>query len=93
MLLLGYIHVFCHSGGITMSKNRNYLTSPRGDGCWAVKKEGSNKASSIHDTQADAWKEARRLARGSGVEALLQGKDGKIRARNSYGNDPYPPEG
>lgn len=70
----------------------NYWTTKRPDG-WAVKREGSARASSIHETQASAWAETRRLARGAGGEALLQGKDGKIRAKNSYGDDPYPPKG
>lgn len=72
--------------------SKNYWTTKREDG-WAVKKEGSSRASSVHNTQAEAWSETRRLARGAGVEALLQGTDGKIRTRNSYGNDPYPPKG
>jgi hypothetical protein len=76
-----------------MSNKNNYWTSPRRDGTWSVKKVDANRASSIHSTQADAWKETRRLARGEGSEAFLQGKDGKIRARNSYGNDPFPPRG
>lgn len=70
----------------------DYWTSKRNDGKWAVKKAGSEKASSLHGTQDDAWKEARRLARGAGTEAFLKGRDGKIRARNSYGNDPYLPK-
>ena len=65
--------------------NKSYWTSKRTDGKWAVKKEGSSKASSIHDNQESAWKEARRLARGQGTEAFLKGSDGKIRARNCYG--------
>lgn len=71
----------------------DYWTTPRPDGSWAVRKAGAGRAASIHDSQADAWKEAKRLARGAGSEAFLQGKDGQIRARNSYGNDPYPPPG
>jgi hypothetical protein len=70
----------------------NYWTTKRREG-WAVKKEGSSKASSIHSSQHEAWAETRRLARGAGGEAFLQGNDGKIRARNSYGNDPFPPKG
>jgi hypothetical protein len=76
-----------------MVSNKNYWTSKRTDGKWAVKKEGSIRASSIHDNQESAWKETRRLARGEGSEAFLKGKNGKIRTRNSYGNDPYPPRG
>jgi len=44
------------------------------DGNWSVKKEGSNRASSVHKNQESAWKEARRLARGEGSEAFLKGK-------------------
>lgn len=71
----------------------NYWTSKRNDGKWAVKKEGSAKASSLHNTQESAWKEARRLARGVGSEAFLKDRDGNIRARNSYDNDLVPPKG
>lgn len=70
----------------------NYWTTPR-DGQWAVSRQGADRASSLHETQAEAWQEARRLARGSGGEALLQGEDGRIRARNTYGKDPFPPRG
>ena len=76
-----------------MNKNSDYWASPRKEGGWSVKRAGANRASSIHDTQADAWKETRRLARGASSEAFLKGKDGRIRTRNSYGNDPHPPKG
>ena len=70
----------------------NYWTTKRPEG-WAVKKEGAVRASSIHTNQSEAWTETRRLARGAGGEALLQGNDGQIRARNTYGKDPFPPKG
>jgi len=70
----------------------NYWTSKRDSG-WAVKKEGASRASSVHRTQSEAWSEARRLARGSGGEAFLKGENGRIRARNTYGKDPFPPQG
>ena len=76
-----------------MTAKKDYWTGKRNDGKWAVKRSGSSKASSLHDTQEQAWKEARRLARGTSSEAFLKGKDGKIRTRNSYGNDHYPPKG
>lgn len=71
---------------------KDYWTTRHSDG-WQVKASESKRASSVHSTQAEAWMEARRLARGAKTEALLQGKDGKIRARNTYGNDPHPPKG
>jgi len=76
--------------GLIMAKN--YWTTKHESG-WQVKAARGSHASSLHDTQAEAWSEARRLARGSGGEALLQGKNGQIRARNTYGKDPYPPKG
>jgi hypothetical protein len=76
-----------------MGKIKDYSTSPSSSGEWTVKRHGSSRAASVHSTQAEAWSETRRLARGAGGEAILQGKDGKIRARNSYGNDPHPPKG
>ena len=69
-----------------MARNDDYRTNLRKDGRWVVKRSGTGRATSIHDTQKEAWKEARRLARGAGSEALLIGKDGKIRARNAYGD-------
>ena len=73
-----------------MPRTRGFWTSPHEDGSWTVKKIGSSRAASVHNTQADAWREARRLARGQGSDAYLRGRDGKIRANNSYGNDPIP---
>lgn len=75
------------------TEKNDYWTSPTRNGGWAVKRTGAERAASVHDTQEGAWKEARRLARGAGSEAFLQDREGKIRARNSYGHDPYPPPG
>lgn len=75
-----------------MTNRRNFWTTPHENG-WAVKREGSSRASSVHSTQNEAWGESRRLARGAGGEAFLQSRNGQIRARNTYGKDPYPPKG
>ncbi|XDZ64977.1 DUF2188 domain-containing protein [Alphaproteobacteria bacterium LSUCC0684] len=75
-----------------MPNKDNYWVTREGI-AWKVKREGAERASSLHPTQAEAWIEAKRLARLSKGEAILQGENGKIRGRNSYGNDPYPPKG
>jgi hypothetical protein len=69
----------------------NYSINKKSSG-WAVTRGTSEKPASIHPTQTDAWTEARRLARGAGSEAVLRSADGQIRARNSYGRDPFPPK-
>lgn len=75
-----------------MAKSNQHVT-PREDGKWAVKSAGAVRASSVHDTQRDAIKVARDRAREQGTELLIHGRDGQIRARDSYGGDPYPPKG
>jgi hypothetical protein len=45
------------------------------------------------DTQQQAIDAARDTARREKSEMLIQGEDGEIRERNSYGNDPHPPKG
>ena len=58
---------------------------------WAVKKDGASKASSVHDTQAEAMAKGRAQAKREETEFVIHGKDGKIRDSDSYGNDPFPP--
>jgi len=76
-----------------MPNNNNYWTQPRPDGQWESIREGARRATKVTDTQAEAWEDSRPRAREKGGEAFLKGRDGKIRERNSYGNDPYPPDG
>lgn len=63
------------------------------NGKWAVKSEGNGKASSVFDKQADAINHARDKARSDGSELVIHGRDGRIREKNSYGRDAFPPKG
>lgn len=74
-----------------MAKKGQHVV-PR-DGKWSVRKAGSARATSTYDTQGDAIRAARRIARNQGTELYIHGRDGRIRARDSYGNDPHPPKG
>lgn len=71
---------------------RNQHVVPHGDR-WAVRGAGSQRASSVHGTQAEAIDAARATAQRQSTEMFIHGRNGQIRERNSYGNDPYPPEG
>lgn len=66
--------------------------TPREDG-WAVTKEGNKKATSVHPTQKQAEDKGRNIARKEGAEFYLHNKQGKIRERDSYGNDPRSSKG
>ena len=64
-----------------------------GDGKWRVVRSGASRASGTYDTQQEAVDKARELAKNQQTELYIHGKDGRIRERNSYGNDPHPPKG
>ena len=59
---------------------------------WAVKKEGAERASSLHDTQNDAIQQARETAIREQTEVVIHRPNGQIRDSDSYGRDPYPPK-
>ncbi|WP_027179679.1 DUF2188 domain-containing protein [Maridesulfovibrio bastinii] len=63
------------------------------DGGWQGKKPGAKRASFRTDTQAEAIGRAAEQGRREGLEVSIHGKNGKIRDKRSYGNDPYPPKG
>lgn len=71
-------------------KNQHVVPHENG---WAVKGAGSEKASSVHKTQKSAIEKAQTIAKNQKSELLIHGKNGQIRERNTYGNDPYPPRG
>jgi len=74
-----------------MAKKNQHVVSHGND--WAVKGAGNGKATSVHSTQAEAIQRGRDIAKNQKSELLIHGKDGQIREKNSYGNDPYPPKG
>lgn len=74
-----------------MGKNQHVVKASTGG--WGVKGEGNKRNTKNFDTQKEAFEKARDMAIKQKSEVLIHGKDGKIRDRNSYGNDPYPPKG
>ena len=65
----------------------------RDDGNWQVIGNGNSRATAVTRTQVEAIKIARDIAINQHSEVVIHGVDGKIRDKNSYGNDPYPPKG
>jgi hypothetical protein len=76
-----------------MVKGKNQYISPHPDGGWQVKGEGNQKATARATTQKEAIEIARLIARNQQSELVIRRADGRIRDKDSYGNDPYPPEG
>lgn len=73
-----------------MGKDQHITPHPGGG--WQVKGEGNSKATVVTDTQQQAIDAGRAIAKNQQSELLIHGRDGQIRARDSYGNDPHPPK-
>ncbi len=71
---------------------RNQHVVPH-DGKWAVCREGASRATSVHRTQAEAVDVARQIARNPRAELVIHSPNGRIRSRDSHGNDRFPPRG
>ena len=54
---------------------------------WRVETEGAERPHSVHQTQAEAWAEARAFAQSERVDAFLHGLDGRIREQSSFDTD------
>ncbi len=63
------------------------------EGAWAVRRAGAERDSSHHGTQADAIEAGRQTAQREHTELFIHGRNGRIRERDSSGNDPCPPPG
>ncbi|MDU7316084.1 MAG: DUF2188 domain-containing protein [Prevotella bivia] len=73
-----------------MGKNQHVVPH---NGRWGIKGEGNTKLTSTFNTQAEAIAKAREISRNQQSELFIHGTDGRIRERDSHGNDPCPPRG
>lgn len=73
-----------------MGKNQHVTKHEDG---WQVKGAGNSKATRVVDTQKEAQSIAREIAKNQQSEVVIHGRDGRIREKDSYGNDPFPPRG
>ena len=73
-----------------MGKNQHVVPV---DDSWGVRGEENERLTSIHDTQAEAIEAAREIARNQQSELVIHRRDGRIRDKDSYGPDSFPPRG
>jgi len=75
-----------------MSKGKGtYHVIPKLGGGWSLRKEGAARAIDTFTSKDEAVVRARDVARNSGNELVIHGRDGTVRERATYGNDPNPP--
>jgi len=73
-----------------MGKNQHVV--PHNDG-WGVKGVGNTRITKTADTQKQAIEIAKEIAKNQKSEVVIHRPNGQIRDKDSYGNDPFPPEG
>jgi len=73
-----------------MGKNQHVVPTDNG---WGVRGEGNSRLTAEVPTQAKAIKVSREICQNQHSEQFIHGRDGQIRERNSFGNDPFPPRG
>ncbi|KAA9331261.1 DUF2188 domain-containing protein [Adhaeribacter soli] len=74
---------------MTKGKNQHVVKHPNG---WAIKGAGNEKATKVTHTQEQAVRVAKGIASNQQSELFIHGRNGRIRERNSFGNDPFPPK-
>ena len=69
----------------------NQHVTPK-NGQWQVKGASNSRATKLFDTQKEAINYGREIARNQQSELVIHGRNGQIRDKDSYGNDPCPPK-
>ena len=73
-----------------MGKNQHVVPH---NGSWAVRGAGNERGTRTTTTQSEAIQIAKEIATNQASEMFIHRPNGQIRERNTYGNDPFPPEG
>lgn len=71
-----------------MAKNVHVSRNP-GRSTWKTTQGGETLSN--HRTQSAAVGAGRREAKRDKVDLVTHGRDGRIRSKDSFGNDPHPP--
>ena len=76
-----------------MPKGKDQHVVPNKErGGWDVQGENSQRSTQHFDTQKEAIERAKEIAKNQKSEVIIHKKDGTIRDKDSYGNDPNPPK-
>lgn len=73
------------------NRNRHHVV-PHNKG-WAVRRERSERASTVTRTKDDAVERAREIAERERGGVVIHRQNGTIQEERTYGPDPFPPRG
>jgi hypothetical protein len=69
--------------------SRHVVANPKGG--WSVSQTGAARASRVFQTQADAVRYAKSVAKKERTDLYVHRRDGTISQADSFGPDPYSP--
>jgi hypothetical protein len=67
-----------------MPNRQIWDVEPRGSDGWAVQREGTDRADSLHQTKDDAISRGADLARQAHGQLRIKGQDGRIQDERTY---------
>ncbi len=70
-----------------MSRKKDQHIVPA-DGGWGIRGEGNSRLTGVFETQQEAYDRGREIAKNNESDLYLHGRNGRIRAAESYGSDP-----
>lgn len=70
--------------------HKNQWVSPDGSS-WSVHGEGNRRVTKTFGNKHEAVEYAKGIAKNQQSELIIQGRNGRIQSKDSYGNDPCPP--
>jgi hypothetical protein len=77
--------------GWSRTVKRDQHVAPNPKGGWSVRSSGAARASRVFSDQGEAVRHGRDIAKREKTELFIHGRDGTVRERDSYANDPDPP--
>ena len=84
-LLKKILKILLNGAGVnTTRKSHNQHVVPYEENDWAIKGEGNSKYTEIFDTQKQAIRRAKEIARNYKADVIIHRKDGTIRDRINY---------
>lgn len=75
-------HIIAYKEAVRKGMNSHHVL-PR-NGQWIVKRAGDSRASHIYETQSEAKRMGRDIAKNQGTSLFIYGKDGRLRDRHYY---------
>jgi Uncharacterized protein conserved in bacteria (DUF2188) len=77
----------------SMAKRMTWTVEPRPDGRWAVQRDGTQRADSLHTKMDAAVRRGADLGKRNNGQLRVKDRHGKIQDDRTYTRDPYPPRG